>query len=455
MNKLQKYWIWLFLLIFMIPILINNKYIFASIMILLAITIFCKKIKIKNFAIILFIISFIIRLVICLLIDTYPESDFAILLNASKSLNSGDLSFNNTSYFMYWGYQIGFVFIQSLFLKIINNILFLKIINCLVTSFICVLIYKIAKEFIEDEYAKIVSIFYSIMVFPLTYVTVLTNQHLSAMLIYIAIYLLIKKKTNLKEYQKYIIVGSLISLGNIIRPEGIITIFAILLTMIITIKKKEIKNTIKKISILLITYYGVFFICSNIFIISGIGPYGLSNNAPYWKFVLGFNHETKGQYSAEDGAIIGKEAEAWQLVKERIEVKPTKTIKLFINKSNEFWNSTALYWQFNNSFNKNYKIGKYNVESNTIIEALVKYNNSCLTIMYLLMIIGIYNFTKNKKKNKIILLLINIVFVTFGVYLLIEVQARYAYFVQITTVILMALGIKYISEVYNKYKLNQ
>ena len=51
-----------------------------------------------------------------------------------------------------------------------------------------------------------------------------------------------------------------------------------------------------------------------------------------------------------------------------------------------------------------------------------------------------------------ILILINQVFVTLGVYMLIEVQPRYVYFIQITTVILMGIGIEYICENYKKYR---
>ena len=453
LKKTPNYWVYAFLIIFsIIPIMkIPITLIITIIYILLLIFIFTKT-NIKKFPLLLFIISLIIRVLVCLFVDTIPFSDFAVLLNASRNINIGDYSFNNEPYFYNWAYQIGFVFYQSLLLKIINDIMFLKIANCFITSTICILVYLIAKEFMKEKYARIVSIFYATMIFPATYVTVLTNQHLSALLIYLGLFFLITKSLDISESKKYLIAGVLLSFGNIIRPEGIITILSIILYLLMVLNKKNIKQTIKNILILITSYYAIFFICSKIFIISGIGPYGLSNNAPYWKFVLGFNHETNGSYSDNDTYVIGNKEAGYKLIKERINVKPTKMLKLFAHKSNTFWNQSTLYWSFNNLYDNKITIFNKEIKVINIVVKLNELNDNFLHIMYILLVIGVYKYIKQKKWNTKILILINQVFVTLGVYLLIEVQARYAYFIQITTVILMGLGIEYLCNIFNKYK---
>ena len=42
------------------------------------------------------------------------------------------------------------------------------------------------------------------------------------------------------------------------------------------------------------------------FINVGITQYELSNRDPLWKFVCGFNHDTKGTYSEEDSNYLGQ-----------------------------------------------------------------------------------------------------------------------------------------------------
>ncbi|MBE6153707.1 MAG: hypothetical protein E7166_05740 [Firmicutes bacterium] len=120
-------------------------------------------------------------------------------MNASRSLLGGDTSFNNSTYFNLWAYQIGFVTYQTLLLKICNSVFFLKIVNCIISSSICVLIYLISKEFVKEKSAQIVSIIYSFLVFTISYTSVLSNQHISTFLIYLSLYILIAKKLKLEK----------------------------------------------------------------------------------------------------------------------------------------------------------------------------------------------------------------------------------------------------------------
>ena len=447
-NKISKLWIYLFLVVFsIIPILNIKISLIINILFLLLLIFVVNKIKLKKFPVVLFLLSFLVRIVFCLLVDTQPVSDFKILLDASKNINLGDFSYNSLSYFQNWSYQMGFVFIQSLFLKIFNNILFLKIINCFVTSVICLLIYYIAKEFMKEKSAQIVSIFYSCMIFPISLVTVLTNQHLSAMFIYLGLFIIISSRIKLSESCRYILSGLLISVGNIIRPEGIITIVSILIYLILTLNKANFKAKFINAICLLGSYFLLFIIVSNIFIVTNISSNGLKNNAPYWKFVLGFNHETSGCYSEQDLYVLGNKEMANNLIMKRVFVSPLKLSKLFFSKINIFWNTSDLSWSFSSVSNES--IIK---EDSNITNILSSLSQSSLIIIYILFLIGIFKYLRTNIKNNKIIILINQVFVTFGVYLLIEVQSRYVYFIQITLIILMGLGIEFLYNNRKKYQ---
>lgn len=427
-GKKQAKTFWVITILFSLLISITSFCNIIPIIIVGVILYLFSKKEIKNFPLYLLIFSFIIRLLTILFIDVIPVSDFKTLLLASQNILDGDYLFNNTSYFYNWAYQIGFVFVQSLFLRIVNSVLFLKIVNCIITSLICIVIYLISKEFSNKKCAQSISFLYSIFIFPLTFTQVLTNQHLSALLIYFGLYILIKKNTILKEYYRYILSGVLISLGNIIRPEGIITIFSVFLFCLLTLNKKNLKKQISNFMLLILSYVLIFNIFSFGLKISGIAPNGLTNNAPQWKFVLGFNFDTNGSYSDDDEWTITDKKAGYNLVINRIKDNITNIPKLFIKKSIIFWTDNSLNWGIPVDENNNY-IELYN------------FNNSYFFVILLLAIIGIINVFKFRE-NKNILLITNQITITFMVYLLIEVQSRYVYFAQISIFILASIGVK-------------
>ena len=68
--------------------------------------------------------------------------------------------------------------------------------------------------------------------------------------------------------------------------------------------KQDIFTSIKKLCGIFVVFYLVHYIISYSFISAGITQYPLSNRDPLWKFTVGFNHETKGGYSAADAEYI-------------------------------------------------------------------------------------------------------------------------------------------------------
>ncbi|MBE6153708.1 MAG: hypothetical protein E7166_05745 [Firmicutes bacterium] len=217
-------------------------------------------------------------------------------------------------------------------------------------------------------------------------------------------------------------------------------------------KKNNFKKIILNILMLLISYYAVLGVSNQIFISTNIGPYGLKNNAPYWKFVLGFNHDTKGSYSSDDYYVLNDKESAIKLIKERVYVNPVKHITLFKSKIQTFWNSTTLSWSFHHIFYKNIDVGFFTINLSEILIILEEYNNLMFFGLYMLILVGLVYNLKKQKIDKRLFLIINQIFVTFGVYLLIEVQPRYSYFIQISVIILSALGIDILINIYNKKK---
>ena len=73
-----------------------------------------------------------------------------------------------------------------------------------------------------------------------------------------------------------------------------------------------------------------------------------------------------------------------------------------------------------------------------------------MTFLYILVGLGAMNSLKKREINKYALLIITQIFVTFGVYIFIEVQPRYLYHIQISVLIVAALGISALNDIFTK-----
>ena len=91
-------------------------------------------------------------------------------------------------------------------------------------------------------------------------------------------------------------------------------------------------------------------------------------------------------------------------------------------------------------------------QEDSVLEWLEDYETYTRLTIYILVVAGVFfSMLMRQKYNDKILIFINLVFITFGVYLLIEIQTRYVYFIQIATFILAGPGIQTLEKMYKKY----
>lgn len=447
MNKIRDYlkiknlWVLLFAVCFIsVPLALMPKGSVLAIALFAAVLFFVNKFKIGHFSVFLFLLALVLRIGVVIAVPTPPVSDFEVLLGASQQMIAGKGDYINTSYFQAWPYQIGFAFFQSLLLRIWNDVLFLKILNSVLAAATCVLVYKIACEFASDKASQCAALIYCFLPFPFFYVTVLSNQFVSSFLIYLGLYILISEKIKINEQIKYLIFGVLLAIANLLRPESIIPLFATVLYLVISLKKDNLKRNLLNILILLVVYYGTFKLFECLFVVTGVSPLGLGNNDPLWKFVAGFNHSTHGQYSGNDWELL-KTTSAMDLIKSRVFVPISELISLFIEKMKIFWCGGGVSWAFTAFYKEGLPFLGATlriVDDVALAELASKW---LMVISYFLLAVGAIKCFKNRCLNSKVLLIINQVFVTFGVYLLIEVQPRYIYHVQVSTLIIAAIGI--------------
>lgn len=379
----------------------------------------------------LFLFAFVIRIGVILWIDTPVISDFKTMLDASKELVNGTDAYKSMPYFICWGYQMGHVIYQAILLNIINSITFLKIVNAIVTSSTVIMIYLIGKELSTTKAAIIISIIYSIFLFPLLLNTVLTNQLLPMLLILIAIYLWMKKKKENKLMP--VIIGILLGISNMLRGETIVIIIAfVLYTIFLMIKKENRKALIINLCLIIISYFTLTTATSFVLKATDISPSGLENKNSSWKFLEGLNIETRGQYSEDDAIKYSYDKKkTTKELKKRIQEEWQQYPLLFAKKTKILWLNSDLSWSLGHIENQ---------EDLKLYEGINQIFIYFFVIMSLLSAITL--FKKTYKKEQILILLI--LFIYFGVYLFIEVMPRYAYSLQIFEALLASITLGYI-----------
>lgn len=379
----------------------------------------------------LFLFAFVIRIGVILWIDTPVISDFKTMLDASKELVNGTDAYKSMPYFICWGYQMGHVIYQAILLNIINSITLLKIVNAIVTSSTVIMIYLIGKELSTTKAAIIISIIYSIFLFPLLLNTVLTNQLLPMLLILIAIYLWMKKKKENKLMP--VIIGILLGISNMLRSETIVIIIAfVLYTIFLMIKKENRKALIINLCLIIISYFTLTTATSFVLKATDISPSGLENKNSSWKFLEGLNVETRGQYSEDDAIKYSYDKKkTTKELKKRIQEEWQQYPLLFAKKTKILWLNSDLSWSLGHIENQ---------EDLKLYEGINQIFIYFFVIMSLLSAITL--FKKTYKKEQILILLI--LFIYFGVYLFIEVMPRYAYSLQIFEALLASITLGYI-----------
>ena len=437
-NVLTNLFMYLTIIVFSLITLIflvqNN--IIMSILSYLVVVFISLKNDIKKFSVILFIASFVIRLAMIFIFNFAPVSDFETLLNASKDFANGDFSFQKDAYFTMWGYQTGFVVYQGIILKIFNSVFALKVLNAIFSSVLCLLVYLFGKKICSEKSARMASLLYMIFPFSLYMNTVLANHHIAAFLTYIGIFFLLKDN---KKIRDYMIAAVLISVGNIMRPEGIIVVFSFFLFEIFRLKKETVLKVTKSLLVFIIIYFIIGFSSSLIVQKTGVNSQGLSNNNPLWKFVLGFNHESCGYYSAEDEKYLNDKEKEIEVIKERINVSPLKMVKLMTCKVNHFWLQSDISSKNEMYSSKTYDVLGMQIKFTDVEKIVVSFNKVLYVVTFLMCIIGVTFNRKKIIKDKAYFFVIMMI-VTFFVYLLIEIQPRYAYFIHVSIFILSTYG---------------
>ncbi|MGI6256431.1 MAG: glycosyltransferase family 39 protein [Acutalibacter sp.] len=399
----------------------------------------------------LFLLSLVIHLGVVAVITTPIESDFGLQYEASQQFARGDFSFQDTVYFQRWGYQTGLVIWQGVLLKLWNNPLFLRLVNCVVSAGTNVLVYWIARDYFEERAAKLASLAYAFFLFPATLVTVLCNNIPSAFFLYLCLYLVMGKRFERRpRLLIYALAGVSLSIANALRPDAPLVLVPLLAYFVFRfLSQASLRNFLQylsKFAALFLTFLVLSTALSGLVQITGVNSAGLKNHDPLWGVVLGTNPETGGTYNDEDAQAINaltqqgmtrSQAEL-EVISQHLHAGPAKLLETGVRKLRTLWWDSALGWSLGNLMR----------ETPVLFAFLEELDRAMFTCALFLAGLGALALFRRPREDFKLYLVPFVIFATSCVYLILEVQPRYCYAGQIAVFILMAGGVQVLTSLW-------
>lgn len=396
----------------------------------------------KKFLIILLAVSFLVRFATVLEIRNPQLSEFKIAYDVSEDFLDGSIQEESQHYLNGCNYQIYFVLFQALCLKIINKIVFLKLINVILSLGSIVLIYRIINRITNKNTAQIMTTMYAFFINPILYNNILSNQHLFLFLTLFGFNLIFEEKYFKNNVLRFSIAGLILGIANLIRPESIISVITIVCVCVYRLLKKNdsMAEGIKKIIPFLCVYILITMLPS--FILRSVGVIeNTSETGNLYKIVIGLNAESDGQWSQQlyDEYMEQEDKSGYEISKIKDELCNFYFLKFFNKKINIFWNDFANNMSISHLTNEN--IGGTNIKTESFIKFIEDYDNVIWIFVCTASLIGIFMSKKDEEKIYIIYLI-----GAFLVYLIIEVHGRYAFVYRPFLFIIASITIKNIIE---------
>ena len=417
-----------------------------------AVVVLCMRFlpAIRGFAAVLFLVRFALALFFILWLGSQPVQDFDTMYSAAVQLAQGSHDYLNDVYFYNWAYQSAFVAYEALVVRLFGPTLFpLQLLNALYLAGTTVLVYLIASRFLPRRAAMAAGVLYTIYPAPLFLAGVLTNQHLAAFLLYLAVYLLVSGQTLTP--LRAAGAGVLIALGNAMRPIGIILVLATVLWALMRALRRagreRVLPALLPAALTAAGYALASVLLSGLIIVTGVNPEGLTNNQPLWKFVVGLNQESSGSWNQSDYdtylSLPPEEAgqAMAQAVQERLKAGPVDLAGLAWRKSAVMWGANEdLFWGFGHLDQEAPAITfPVTLTWGTLQRLLIYCDKGVYFLTFCLAMLGILGRLRRPERCGPSLLLILTFCGYYAVHLIVEVQSRYRYFLMPCVVLLAGL----------------
>ena len=379
----------------------------------------------RALAAVAFLLAFAVRAAFVLEADSVPASDFGLQYFAAEALANGDAAALTGEYFSRWGYQIPFVLYESLIIALGGGVTALGLLNALWGALTAVCVFLLARRFAGAGSAFAAAALYALCPGAVLLTPVLTGQCISLFFLTLALLLCARGG-----WKWGALAGVSLAFGNLMRPEAILVLCGLLAALVLSLleRREGWRPLLLRFAALIAGYVLFTALFKAGIALSGAAPGGAGNAVPEWKFVLGLDTATLGRYDPKMEYILSiADPEARRAAAaEAIRASLGSCENLF----GFFWDKTERFWGA-------YEESWLGVTSEYIYP-LRFFERIFFTAASLLALIGCLGRRESRAETAAR----GVVFANFFVYLFIEVQPRYRYFVWPFLLMLAAAGIK-------------
>jgi len=274
----------------------------------------------------LILAALLLRVAWVLVADTQPTSDFKVMYDYGVKAASGDFAFGHMDYYVRWVYQLGYTLYEGLIVRLFGESLIpLKLFNALFETVTVWLVYRLAANLFGETSGRIAGLLYATYVPNVIMCSVLTNQHLSTMLFAAGCAIAVSPRGR-NGIAGVVAVGACFALGSAFRPMGAFYagVFLVFLVLYEWTKAGGPRRRLGAMVVRGASFAAAFVLVQQIIayslIASGVTELKLhENREPYWKFMVGLNAESNGQWNEKDARYVVE----YPLGPERDEVEKT------------------------------------------------------------------------------------------------------------------------------------
>jgi len=393
-------------------------------------------------------IALICRLIWVFSVNTQPVSDFLIMYNTGAEAFKGNFTgFHGTAYFARFPHitipALYFGFFQWLFK---SPLIAIKLTSVVWSTISVYLIYSIVKEVFGKGMALSAALIAALYPAFIMYTSVISTESAALCLFLWSVYIFIKVIKKKLRAEWFLLCGLLLSMGNFLRMVGPVMVIAyIMYLLIFRSSLHSLKGSI---------YIAVSFLVPLVLISTLLIKTDLTEN-PLWKGVepastsilKGTNLQTMGGWNPEDAAIYEKydrdyeavDKAAKAIIKDRLtNTPPFKLVRFYIAKYSTQWSvgDYAGYSWAIADFKPN-EIPKWT-------EWYKFYTQLLHAVIIVLVYLGLY-LPKNRRQEESFSA-VNLFYIVFYgymlLYLITEMQPRYAFSSSWVFILLLPAGIE-------------
>ena len=388
---------------------------------------------------ILFALAYCLRAAWTAFVMQPPYSDYEIFYWVTHQIALfPEPSYLQDPYFHTWAYQTGFPALLAplafLFPGQYEPFLFT---NCLFEAGTVLCIFKLLTRFHKRNTAFALACLYLSVPLPYMLAPVLTNQLSATFFTMLGVCVFFGKPDG--SITRACAAGLLLAIGNALRAEGILMLAAFAaLAVLRLLSPQPIKSRIQKAlpaAACCAVYLACGLLFSNLFVWTGLNPNGLRNEYPLYKFAVGLNEKTRGQYNAEEAnALLAlpektRDEATKAIIAEQLSVGPLRLLSLFWNKADIQWTDRAPQYpaftaQANDSF---VNFPGFNLSVGLLENVTAFMQSICWSLLFGFAAIYAALSAATRDGTPFAMFLYIFAAVTIAAFALIEVQTRYAY----------------------------